>query len=112
MAYLKKILLSQAAVLAYYFALVLIGFHVGQQYLPSYLLQVDASLLGPKLRGCSIHIQNASFLMTEEVTKVRDLEAKNGEIRAIGWHVASVASSVGKHAPPMEDDAFSFDVAV
>ena len=111
---LEKILLSQAAVLAYYSVLVLIGFHVGKQHLLK-----NPSFLGQNLRGCrSIHIQNVSFVVTEEVAEVQIIEAQQGEnedseprTTATSVPVASSGAS-SNNAPSMEDDAFSFDVDV
>ena len=112
MACLRKILLSQAAVLAYYCVLVLIGFHVGLHHLPPYL--IDSSLIG--LRGCTskIHVQNVSLVISEEATEVRVIESNQGESKDINAHmlVSSIASLGGNDAPSMEDDVFSFDVAV
>ena len=114
---LGKILLSQAAILAYYSVLVLIGFHIGKQHLPSKRLK-DPSLLGQNLRGCrSIHIQNVSFVVTEEVAEVQIIEAQQGENedsepRTMATSVPVVSSGASNDAPSMEDDAFSFDVHV
>ena len=110
---LGKILLSQAAVLAYYSVLVLIGFHVGKQPLLK-----NPSFLGQNLRGCrSIHIQNVSFVVTEEVAEVQIIEAQQGENedsepRTMATSVPVVSSGASNDAPSMEDDAFSFDVHV
>ena len=110
MACLRKILLSQAAVLAYYCVLVLIGFHLGLHHLPPYL--IDSSLIG--LRGCKIHVQNVSLVITEEAAEVQVIELNQGENEDIRAHrlMSSFASLGGNNAPSMEDDAFSFDVAI
>ena len=112
MACLRKILLSQAAILTYYCVLALIGFHVGLHHLPSYL--IDSSLMG--LRGCRIHVQNVSLVhvITEEAAEVRVFELNQGENEDIMAHriVSSIASLGENDAPSMEDDVFSFDVAI
>ena len=98
---LRKTLLSQAAVLAYFCVLVLVGFNVGKHHLLSYF--VDSSII--RLRGRRIHGQNVSLVITEEVEEVRVVEVNRGENEDIKGHklVSSVASMGGHYAPSMED---------
>ena len=108
---LKKILVSQAAVLAYFGVPALIGFHVGRQYF------LTSSFLGPKLRA-HFHIQNASVLITEEETvevHLVDITSEDRVTRSAKSTLrkAANASQVDAgDATSMEDDLFSFDVAI
>jgi len=110
MGYLNKILVSQAAVLAYLAVPALIGFHVGRQYF------LTSSFLGPKLRARS-HIQNASVVIIEEETvEVHLVDITSGDrvTRSAKSTTRKLdnASVDERDATSMEDDLFSFDVAV
>ena len=107
----NKILLSRAAVLAYFAVPALIGFHVGRQYF------LTSSFLGPKLRA-RFHIQNASVVIIEEETvEVRLVDITSGDrvtrsAKSTTRKSANASQVDERDATSMEDDLFSFDVAV
>ena len=112
MGCLKKMLVSQVAILAYFGVPALIGFHVGRQYF------LTSSFLGPKLRA-RFHIQNASVVITEEETvEVQLIDITSDRVTGSAKSTArkSANNSTSKvderDATSMEDDLFSFDVAV